>query len=328
MQYGVHYILVKSDWFDPVAKKNKMSQLGVDGLFIYLLLFKFKMFNFDKNANSFITSINLLSKIIPNRLKFSKDRIYECIRHLQRQKVIKVTNISNWNTQLVKEGKLDVDRVLMIEAIDYPQTKSENVNGKFIDKPVTKNDYYIAVNAQMIDEYLNRYNFDEKYICLLVLMQKYHRSMAGFYMGMERMEQVTGIDKNTINRMTWTLYKNKLLVAYRKKNNKGDYYHEYHICQRLDEEYYQKYLKIHGDEIDKWIRRLNRKGNDQKQIDDTVKVQNKINQSKVIVESQIKNEKWGYDDPFENVGNEHINNDYDMTDYINDFDDEFEKLFG
>jgi hypothetical protein len=347
MNYGVKYILVKSNWFDPQLEKTKMSKIEAKGLLVYLTLFKFKLFDFDKNNNTFVTSINMIAKEIPSKLRFSKDDICELVRHLQREKVINITNVSNWNTQMYKfvedkeEGYkkvVDYDRVLVIDAIDYPQTNASNENGKWLDKPVSEDDFYIAVNTSMIESYLYTFKFDEKYLVLLVFMQKYHRTSNGFYMSMEKMEHVTGIGKNIINRMTWKMYKLKILSAYRKENGKGEYYHEYHICSSTDKEYYDKYLSSHEKNIESWLRKLKKK--DQLPTEAEVKVakvENKMKHSEVVVESQIDvpvepklgfgtkkaqvNESWGDSSPFDDCEDKY-------THYNLEEDDEFNKLFG
>lgn len=328
MEYGVNYILVKSNWFDPHQDKTKMSKIKSEGLLTYLTLFKFKLFDFDKNNNRFVLSINMLSKEIPNRLKLSKDDICEIIRHLQREKVINITNVSNWKSQMYKivedknEGYkrvLDFDRVLVIDAIDYPQTTSSNETGKWIDKPASDNDFYIAVHAPMIDEYLHKFKFDEKYIVLLVIMQKYHRTTNGFYMSMEKMEHVTGIGKNIINRMTWKLYEEKLLAAYKKDNGKGESYHEYYICQRYDGDHHKGFLSSHEENINSWVKKLKVKRDQQTKKDDVKaeagKVENKLPRSNDIVKSLVdvpvdskSKHAWGKPSPFENVDDSHVTN--------------------
>jgi hypothetical protein len=331
MKYGVNYILVKSNWFDPQLEKTKMLNIKSEGLLVYLTLFKFKLFDYDKNKNTFVTSINMLAKEIPNRLKFSKDDICEIVRHLQKEKVIKITNVSNWNSQMYRDGKVDYDRVLMIDSTDHPQTFSVNENGKWTDKPVSEDDYWIAVHAPMIQEFLSdKYKFDEKYIVLLVLMQKYHRTTNGFYMSMEKMEHVTGIGKNVINRMTWKMYENKLLAAYRRENGKGEYYHEYHICGRTDDEYIKDYLSTHEGNIDKWINKLKNKRDRQGKKDEVKSekvdvIENKMKQGQVVVESQINVPTSRETRHTFGTKKAQVKNEYDLTENIDDLD-EFEKL--
>jgi hypothetical protein len=321
MDYGINYILVKSNWFDPQLKKTRMKEIGADGLLIYLTLFKFKLFNYDKNSNEFSTSVSLINKEIPTEYKFTKKRVYELIRHLIRKKVIKVTNVSNWSNQMTKinlivneDGKeeivkeTDYDKILIIEAVDYPVTKSEKVDGKWIDKPVSDEDYYIAVHSSMISRYLEN-GLDERYIVLLILFQKYNRSMSGFYMKMEKIQHVTGIDKNTINRMTWKMFEMKILVAYRKSNKKGKYYNEYHIYSRDDEVIYENFISVHGEELKRWKNRLDKKRKRQKlktenkEKKKASKVVNNMAASEVDIESQIDTQNdipdedglWGED---------------------------------
>lgn len=287
MNYGVNYILVKSNWFDPNIKESVVSRMDAKGYLIYLTLFKFKLYSTNKNDNKFVTSINLLSKEVPGTTKLSKDDIYKYIRLLQRLRIINVTNISNWNSQLIKDGKINADHVLMIEAIDYPQTQSINEGNKLIDKPVTEDDYYIAIHAPSIHKLLFKLKLKPDYCVLFTLFHKYHRSTNGFYMSMEKMEHVTGIDKNKINRMIWDLSKRKYLAVYRKKNKKDSYYNEYYILSKLDDEKsHESFMKSHGERIETYVKQLDKKDKKKLKSDKKTGI-NQIPKANKDIESQI-----------------------------------------
>ncbi|GAB7388423.1 hypothetical protein BSNK01_22600 [Bacillaceae bacterium] len=286
MNFNMSYAFIKSSWFDPYEKKTIASKITPEGLLVYLTLFKFRLHNANKNVNTFITSIGLISKELPK--KYSKEKVYELLRLLQRNKVIKITNITNFHSQLKNEdGKINQDKVLVIEAIDYPKTTRENGQ----DKPVTDDDYFIAVHLPMIDVYLKEFDLDEKYVCLYVLMNKYNNNMNGFYMKIEKMEHVTGIDKNTINRMIWKLNELELLASYRQRKEGGNHIYHHFILKKAGKESHERFLFSHGEEIERMKKRIQRRKKRKEKIDAKKVFEKYASKDNENVESFVKEEK-------------------------------------
>jgi predicted transcriptional regulator len=230
--------------------------------------------------------------------KYSSKKICELLKLLVKNEVIRIDNLSRWD-QLFKGNKVNDDKLLIIEATDRPLTKrvikyDEKLKMEIeVDEPITKGeDEYTTVNLPMLQYYLD-VGLDEKYFALYTIVRKYANSEQGCTVTIENMEELFGIDHNTINRMIWKLNDLYLLASHREKRGKGKYNFHHWVCG--NEKEFELFKKDYGEICDTLTKR--RKKVEQKkknEIDNSIKESNapkEIKETIIDVELAFGNTK-------------------------------------
>jgi DNA-binding transcriptional MerR regulator len=261
MNFAMKRIYIKSNWFD--VGINKYKKIKDDGFNLYLNLFKFRIYNQEQDY-MFITSISLLRK----ETGYSTRKIYELIRLLDKNSVIS-TNITRWERMIDVKGNIVDDKVLVITAIDKPNTNRElDANGKEKDFPVTDQDYYISLDLSLMDYYL-KIGLNEKYFGLHCLLKKLSNNTEGkSWMGINKMAEVLGVGDKTLNNMIYELNRNYLLASFYRKSNKKRVVNskkingksfEHHILFNL--KFKDEWIKVNKEQIDKNIQKWDKRRN-------------------------------------------------------------------
>jgi len=276
VNYVVGYVKIKSNWFDIVGRgsKNVYEKIGkYEGLNLYFQLYKFKLFN-QEYADMFITSISLLRK----ETGYSSMRIFGLLKSMKSAKVIKVSNVSRWEYLLDENGNVKDKEVLIICACDLPCTERKeklDVNGNvvldgdghaiIIDKPITKDDYFIPVSLGMIDKYksVDMYGTSngkkvDKYVAMYCLIMKWSNNLESkVNMRIEKIADILGIDKDYLHKMVYSMNRYYFMLSTRRvrKVAKG-YMFEHFICK--SDVKYNTFVEVNKDKCDKLVSRYDR----------------------------------------------------------------------
>lgn len=166
----------------------------------------------------FICSLGLIRK----EIGYTTQRIYDLLKLLSKEKVIKV-NLSRWDRLYDDKGKLMDDKILIIEAIDKPDTyKGFNDEGKEVDIPNEPKDdnYYISLDMPLMQHYIN-IGLNERYFGLHCLLNKLSNNTEGkSWMSINNMADVLGFGDKTVNSMIYELNRNYLLYSRYQKSSK------------------------------------------------------------------------------------------------------------
>lgn len=243
MNFAMNYIKIKSNWFDFKSDvddfDNKFKKMEYKGFFLYITLFKFRIFNQECDY-TFVTSIKLLKK----ETNYTKQEILDLLKLLSKLGVIKITNVSNWAYLIEKkDGKTDKIRdkdALVIIATDMPLlsiVENDSKNGTK-EVPVTSDDFYISISLELFQEYFNR-GLSEKYFPLFCLISRLsnHGAEKKAFMSIERMSKVLDYDKNVLHKMILEMNRKYLLYSrLRGKSKKGKFNgkFEHHIAFNID----------------------------------------------------------------------------------------------
>lgn len=332
MNYVPKYVRIKSNWFDMVTrtKKNTYTKIdGYKGLYLYLQLYKFKIYN-QEYEDTFITSISFLRK----ETGYSTEEIFELLKKMKTAKVIKILNISRWDYLIDEKGNIRDKDILQIVATDLPTTirkPKTDVEGKpkvdknnqpiMIDSPATENDFFIPINIEMFDLYKQAKMYGtgakgekiEKYIALYCLIQKWSNNLERkMNMQILKIANVLGIDKDYIHKMIYSLNRNYFLYSTKRtrKVAKG-YYFEHHICANASS--YEKFKEQVKADCDKLVARYDKKNNKKNnsieeslpvvgEFDDSKEEQKQSNEPKLAFgtkKAQVKKEHWGQYNSFD-----------------------------
>jgi hypothetical protein len=306
MKFTIDNIKVRSNWFD---KGGKIAQLGVEGYFLYITLFRFRVHNQDEEY-SFVTSVGAIRKEMKSKAYTSK-RIVELLKLLTKLEVIRVDNLSRWD-QLAKGDKVNDDKLLIIEATDRPITKRVKKYDEALkkeietDEPVTEVDNYISINLQMFQHYLD-IGLDEKYFLLYSLVRKYRGNIRqGCNVAIDNMEKLFGIDHNTINRMIWQMNNLYLLVSKKEKRGEKNYNFHHWVCGHVKQ--IEQFKQNHKEDCDEITKR--RKRADEKQ---ERREANKLEKQERLAAKKLEKQKLDQNDiavtqdnPFTNVDDNSI----------------------
>jgi hypothetical protein len=227
-------INISSSWFDKSNINRKIKKIKHDGLNLYFNLFRFLVAK-QENPYTFITSIGLLKK----QTHYSNDKVIELLKLLKFHKIIKITNLSRWEYILDKDGNVDLNKLLIIEAIDYPMdslTFDENKENK---------EYWITVDLGFIYNHYSECGLDEWYFPLYCLMRMLSSGQAErkCYMAIENMAEVIGYDKKTINRMIHKMIESKVLYSRKVPNGKNNDKFEHYLC--FGNKYHEEFLNVY-----------------------------------------------------------------------------------
>lgn len=233
---------LKSEWFDHEdRKKSVYDKIGYKGLFLYLLLYKFRVHN-QKKEHLFLTSVALLRK----ESGYSTDEVFMLLKCMKKAKIIEVENISRWDYLIDSKGKVKDRELLIIEAVDtLPLSKD-----KFEEC------FYIHIPFDLLDKYVEL-ELNERYIALFCLICKWNNNFEKkMYMSIQKMSSILGFHKDHVHKMISEMNRLYLLSSYRKKRDKG-YMYEHYILTSTDEERVEKFLKQHKKNMDKVVKRRN-----------------------------------------------------------------------
>lgn len=327
MNYVSKYVRIKSNWFDMVSRNKKNTYTKIDGykgLYLYLQLYKFRIYN-QEHEETFLTSISFLRK----ETGYSTEEIFELLKKMKTAKVIKILNVSRWDYLIDDNGNIRDKDILQIVATDTPQTirkQKTDREGKpkvdknnepiMIDSPATENDFFIGINIEMFKLYQQAKMYGtgakgeniEKYIALYSLIQKWNNNLEGkMNMQIQKIADILGIDKDYVHKMIYSLNRNYFLFSTkrRRKIAKG-YYFEHVLCENASS--YEKFKEHHKSDCDKLVARYDKKNKKKNDIEEDIPVVGEYDDSKEQ-QSQPKHafgnsenkKSWGQYDSFKPV---------------------------
>lgn len=251
---------VKSSWFD--FGNNKYQKIGCDGFNLYLNLFRYRLFN-QENDYTFICSISLIRK----DTGYPAQLVLDLLKLLSKHKIIKV-DLARWDRLHDDKGNIVIDKILVIEAIDKPNTKKRmNEEGKEVDIPETDDDYYISLDMPLIQHYIDQ-GLNERYLGLHCLINKHSNKTEGkCWISINKMAATLGFGDKTVNSMIHELNRKYLLYSRydetekKRINKKGEKedgkQFEHFLLRNMD--YQEQFIAAHKDSIDRNIRKWDRK---------------------------------------------------------------------
>ncbi|WP_026678699.1 hypothetical protein [Fictibacillus gelatini] len=291
-------IKIKSNWFDKEGrKKNVYEKITYKGLNLYFQLYKFRLHN-QENEHTFITSISMLRK----ETGYSTDEVFDLLKKMQGAKIIKLNNVSRWDYLIDENGSIRDKDILIITATDAISSF-----GKKDD------DFYIYVPLELFEKY-KQAGLTEKYFALYCLIAKWSNNMEGkMYMKIAKMADHLGFDKDYIHKMIYKMNRNYFMSSHRR-TRKGEhgYFFEHHLLTSVKEEEIKKFLLTEKENMDRLIKRVNKKKKQKKAIDienempiEEVKEESKQEPKQHDVKWAFGNRKesWGEPNPFDHVPN-------------------------
>lgn len=285
MNYTVQSIKIPSSWFDyEENKKNTYQKITYKGLYIYFLLYKFRVHN-QKNEHTFFTTITMLRK----ESGYTTDEIFDLLKKLKSANVLKFNNLSKWSYLIDQTtGQIKDKEMLIIEA----------VKGLPIFDKVEKGVYFITINFDLFEKY-NQLKMNERYFALYCLINKWNNNTEGkMYMSIDKIADCLLFDKDTVHRMIYTMNRNYMLSSYRRKRKNADgYFFEHYLLSNLKESNVQSFLESHRDNMDKLIKRMDRRKKQKKAINI---------EKELEVISDDKEEVWGENEQIDELLEQHF----------------------
>lgn len=261
MNYTLNSIKINSNWFDNLDRKqNVYEKIGHKGLNLYFQLYKFRLHN-QENEHTFMTSISMLRK----ETKYTTTEIFELLKKMKSAKIIKLENVSRWEYLLDENGVIRDKDILMITAVDtFPIDKYESDGTRF----------YIYVPLDLFQAYEDK-GLSEKYYPLYCLIKKWSQNLEEkSWMSIAKMSKYLGFDKDYVNQMIYNLNRNYFLSSVRrKKSNGGGYYFEHRILDSWKEDKVSKFVESEQENMDRLIKRVDKKKNSKKQMDIEVEME-------------------------------------------------------
>jgi hypothetical protein len=309
MNYTLHSIRIKSNWFEDLGrKKNVYQKITYKGLNLYFQLYKFRLHN-QENEHTFITSISLLRK----ETGYSTEEVFDLLKKLKGAKIINLQNVSRWDYLIDEQGNIRDKDILVIVATDtFPISNYKKVDDNF----------YIYIPLDLFELYKQK-GLNERYFALYCLIKKWSQNAEQkSWMSIKKMSKFLGFDKDYVNKMIFEMNRNYLLSSYRKKKSDGTYRYEHYILDSVKNDNVNKFLDVHKDNMDKLIKRVDKKKNQKKsmnienELETVEEVEEQPQESKLAWGHKGKmnqpQKAWGKQSPFENI----------------DLDDELERSFG
>lgn len=263
MRFSIKHIHIKSKWFD--YGDNKYKRLGADGFYLYLNLFRYYI-DRQETEYTFLCPLSFLRK----DTGYTSHKVIDLLRLLVKEKVIRIVNLSRWDRLLDEKGKLVDDKVLVIEAIDKPQTyRDKNSDGEEVDIPCDpkEENFYISLDMPLIQHYID-IGLSERYFGLHCLMSKYSNGTENkSWMTIENMASVLGFGDKTINKMIHEMNRKYVLYTRYLKTDKkaigknsmskdGSKF-EHFLLRNYD--LMGKWMETYKDSIDKNIKKWDKK---------------------------------------------------------------------
>ena len=210
---------IKANWFDHQTETNIFKQIGVEGYYIYMSLFKFRLYNQDVDYK-FITSIKLLRK----ETGYTTNIIYNNLVLLEKLKIISIVSHSKWKQQILdKNKKINDKETLIIDAIDQPDRKITQLDST--NQSEKYDNYYITLMPEIIEEYKRR-GLNEKYLPIYTLLLKLSNNYMNGKVATMKIENIAdtlGMHHDTLHKMIIEMNRKRVLVSEKKSNGKGGY---------------------------------------------------------------------------------------------------------
>lgn len=244
------HMKIKSSWFETGLFKSMGKE---EGLNLYIQLFRFRVHQGDFNEHVFRTSLLELRQFtgMNKNRRLSMVKLKELLQQLERVSVIQI------HTPI---DEMIGNEMLLIEAIDAPETKRVKEKSKDIDKPIDENNYYINVNLSMIDYIYNVLKLGSKEVALYLLIKKLSQGNREkkATMKINNMKSTLGTRNDKINEMLINLNKGRILATYvRKRKHGAGQQFEHVICNSVDS--IKQFKKDNDDAIEIYLRRHKRK---------------------------------------------------------------------
>lgn len=229
--FAVSSIKIKSNWFDG-KKKSIFKKIGKEeGLNLYLQLFRFRQHQItgdgQQNYNQHVFRITIGELIqytkVNLKRKLTSKQVVDLFRKMENAGIIKLHTPYRWNLLFDDNDKVLVDRLVVLEASDVPNTHIEkNERGKDVDAPDTEDDYYIPINFRTIDYMYNELKFTSKEVAVYLLLMKL--SNAGerkATININTMKKWLGYGNDTITNILIALNKNCMVATFSKRKKEG-----------------------------------------------------------------------------------------------------------
>lgn len=311
--YALNSIKINSAWFDQSDRKqNVYEKITYKGLNLYFQLYKFRIHN-QENEHTFITSISMLRKVT----KYKTDEIFELLKKMKNAKIIKLENVSRWEYLIDENGNIKDKDILIITAIDtFPIDDFKKDDDK----------YYIFVPLSLFQLYENK-GLNEKYYALYCLIVKWSQNQEHkSWMSIAKMAKFLGFDKDYVNQMIYNMNRYYFMSSYRKRNGKGGFNFEHFILNNWKPVEIEKFIRIHKENMDKLISRVDNKKKNKKKMDIETELEIVEEQPK-----QIKQQKapTAFGKPRKDVTvKEETTNDNEILEQHNVTDRDWEEIFG
>lgn len=257
---------IKSNWFDG-KKKSIINKIGKEeGLNLYLQLFRFRQHQIigdgqeNYNQHIFRITIGELTKFTKMNLtkKLTHNQILELFRKMENAGIIKLHTPYRWDQLIDDNGKVKSDKLIVLEAIDVPNTHIEkNHKGIDEDKPNTEEDYYIPINFKTIDYMYNNLLLTSKEVTIYLLLMKLSGSgERKANININTMKEWLGYGNDTITNILINLNKNCMVATYSKRSKKGINYE--HVPVR-SYNHIESFKKINHDAFCVFLNRYKKK---------------------------------------------------------------------
>lgn len=214
--YSLHNIVVNGLWFE-LDDDNKFLKIGCKTFYLYLSLFKFRVFK-QEHDYLFHTSISLLRK----ETGYSTDEILEMLKLMKRHKILSFDGLSRWDMLIDEHGKIKDRELITCYSIDVPDTSLEGTR-------------FVNVDPNML-EYYKRLGLHERYYAIycLIRYQADRNSEKKSFTSIEKSAKFLDMDKDTFNKMIHEMNRKYILYSQKRRNGKGDYYFEHRICNTFE----------------------------------------------------------------------------------------------
>jgi hypothetical protein len=249
-------IKVKQNWFD-LDSDNKYKKLGYKGFYIYISMFKFRLYSQEQNY-MFVTSIALLRK----ETGYKTEEIFELLKLLKTLGILTFDGLSRWSLLIDDNGKIKDKELIVCYGSDVPIVDivpDPNREGKTKEMPRTEKDKYINVSLDIF-QYYKDIGLSERYYGLYCLLRFFGdiNTENKSYMSIEKMSDTLGYNKDSLNKMIHEMNRKYVLYSNKRKNGKGDFYFEHHLCNNVKNLaiFQQDWIK---DGIDKNIKQWDKK---------------------------------------------------------------------
>src|SRR5574344_1178525 len=236
--FSVKGIFIESKIFElPKQGKSVYEKIGkYRGLFVYLLLYKFRIHR-RKNDHTFVLSISALREETKDGLVkkgYSTEEVYEILKNLQSCGLIELKSYARWSQLLDREtGEIQADKLIIIESTNpFPIRKlTDEEHRYFIENEV----YYTYVPFNLFELFQIR-GLDERYFALFLFLRKWSNSPSYNYNCRMRVKKIAKhllISDKKISEMIQVLKVNRVLCVYKKTNKFGHIEHEYSVIKGL-----------------------------------------------------------------------------------------------
>ncbi|WP_337017310.1 hypothetical protein [Oceanobacillus massiliensis] len=208
MKFSSTQIKIKSSWLN--WKQSIFNKIDYEHFYVYVNLYRFKV-NQDNGQDTFITSLGFLRK----ETGYSTETILNILKDLHRFHIIKV-DVSRWDYFIDKDNKKDKvkyndNSIFTCQTMDKPNLVRvwSDSSGKYEDKRVTDDDFYIPINTSVIDYYRELHTKTknsrlkpDRLITFYCILNKYNNAEDNkMNMSIFKMAKSIGFSKTLVNNM-------------------------------------------------------------------------------------------------------------------------------